>query len=150
MSRIKVGRFTRKPFSVDAILVTSGNIEDVAEWCKGEVLVDDATGRQYIKVRVQRPLNDRQTMAFVGDWILYAGTGYKVYTSKAFAQVFDPIPDNESSETSNNLESFLDAMRTAPDSERENIKEKFFDAISGNRFDMISTNGVHRSLDDCA
>lgn len=92
----KAGRYARKPFLVDAVLVTAGNIAEVARWCKGEVLIDDSnTRRKYIKVQVVRPLNERQTMAFVGDWVLYAGTGFKVYSSKAFAQVFDPVDEGD-------------------------------------------------------
>lgn len=94
MSKIQASKFVRKPFFVDAVLVTAENIRDVAEWCNGEVRIDD-NSRAFIKVRVVRPLNERQTMAFVGDWVLYAGTGYKVYSSKAFVQVFEPAPEND-------------------------------------------------------
>lgn len=92
----KPSRFARKPFLVDAGLVTASNIEEVAKWCNGEVNVD-GSGRKYVKVSVVRPLNERQTMAFVGDWVLYAGTGFKVYSSKAFAQVFDPLSEEDES-----------------------------------------------------
>lgn len=79
-------KFTRKPFEVDAVQVTTENIEDVAKWCQGEVTTED--GQQCIKVRVLRALNERQTKAFVGDWVLYAGTGYKVYIDRAFKKSF--------------------------------------------------------------
>lgn len=79
-------KFTRKPFEVDAVQVTADNIEEVAKWCQGEVITED--DQPCIKVRVLRALNDRQTKAFVGDWVLYAGTGYKVYIDKAFKKSF--------------------------------------------------------------
>lgn len=94
-------RYTRKSFDVDAIQVTAENIEEVARWCMGEVRfqerlpVDGGTtpvNRPYIAVRVFHPKNPRQTQAFIGDWVLYAGTGYKVYTPKAFEQSFIPSP----------------------------------------------------------
>lgn len=85
----------RKSFSVDAVRVTAANIEEVARWCGGDVRsVDAGEGKppkRYIKVRVLRPLDDRQTMAFVGDWVLHAGTGYKVYSDGAFHKTFTII-----------------------------------------------------------
>jgi hypothetical protein len=97
---MKTEKFIRKPFTVDAVQVTAENMQDVAEWCQGEVLTTEATEKRdpedYIQVRVLRPLSPRQTKAFVGDWVLYSGTGYKVYTNKAFDRgfemVFKPTP----------------------------------------------------------
>jgi hypothetical protein len=94
MSKLAIGQYVRKPFYVDAIQVTDQNIAQVAEWCSGEVRTADARGEDvepYIQVRVVRPLNDKQTKAYPGDWVLYAGTGYKVYQSKAFKQNFDLV-----------------------------------------------------------
>lgn len=91
---LKIRKFGRKTFYVDAVRVTSENIDEVAEWCRGDVRVLENSTRQvakYVKVRVHRPLEDRQTQAFVGDWVLYAGTGFKVYTPKAFEKSFDPV-----------------------------------------------------------
>jgi hypothetical protein len=82
----------RKPFYVDAVRVTDENMEDVAEWCQGDVRQTNPKGdvppQNFVKVRVLRPLNERQCMAYSGDWVLYAGTGYKVYSDKAFKQSF--------------------------------------------------------------
>lgn len=87
---MKTHKFARKPFYVDAVRVSEENIEEVAAWCQGEVLVDDNEGA-YIKVRVHRPLTDRQTMAFIGDWVLGVSTGFKVYTPKAFDKSFEKV-----------------------------------------------------------
>lgn len=87
---MKTSKFTRKPFEVEAVQVTADNFEEVANWCQGEVVTNSALDK-HIKVRVLRVLNERQTQAFVGDWVLYAGTGYKVYTNKAFRNSFDPL-----------------------------------------------------------
>jgi hypothetical protein len=86
---METSKYARKPFTVDAVQVTDENIMEVAQWCSGEVVVDDSG--KHIKVRVARVLNERQTKAYVGDWVLYAGTGYKVYTAKAFTKSFEPV-----------------------------------------------------------
>lgn len=86
---MKTSKFARKPFYVDAVRVSEDNIEEVAAWCQGEVL-EDEEGR-HIKVRVHRPLTDRQTKAYLGDWVLFAGTGFKVYVPKAFDKSFEKV-----------------------------------------------------------
>ena len=86
-------QYIRKPLYVAAVRITNGNFEEIAAWCQGEILEDEApgqgTGKSYIHVRVHNPKNTRQTKAFVGDWILYTERGYKVYTNKAFHASFD-------------------------------------------------------------
>lgn len=94
---IELNKYTRIAFHVDAVQVTNENLGDVADWCGGEVRtaqndgVDAPKGAAFIKVRVKRPLTPRQTRAFVGDWVLYAGTGFKVYTDNAFKKCFEPV-----------------------------------------------------------
>ena len=89
---IEVQRYVRRPFAVDAIQVTEENLESVAAWAGADIRTTTVNGeeRRYIKVRVKRPLTERQTKAFVGDWILYSdsATGYKVYTKNAFERTF--------------------------------------------------------------
>lgn len=79
--------YQRKPFEVLAAQVTEENMLDVADWCEGEIRTT-AENTRFIKVHVAHPLMARQTRAFVGDWVLFAGRGYKVYTSKAFTNSF--------------------------------------------------------------
>lgn len=88
---LEIGKYVRKPFHIDAVRVTDENIGEVASWASGEVRTD-SDGSKYVKVRVHHPLNPRQTQAYVGDWVLFAGTGYKVYTPKAFTNSFEPVP----------------------------------------------------------
>jgi hypothetical protein len=88
---ITTQRYARKRFEVDAVQITDDNMEEIADWCLGEVL--EERGSKYVKVDVMRVLNERQTKGFVGDWILYAGSGFKVYTTKAFIQSFDKTDD---------------------------------------------------------
>lgn len=87
---MKTHKFARKPFYVDAVRVTTENVEDVAKWCNGE-LRRSTEGASFIKVRVNRPLTTRQTEAHVGDWVLYSANGYKVYTQKAFDKSFEKV-----------------------------------------------------------
>lgn len=90
---IQAEKYARKPFIVDAVQVTADNLAEVAHWVQGDVRTERDENNQpaqYVHVRVHRALNERQTKAFVGDWVLYAGTGYKVYTEKAFKSTFEP------------------------------------------------------------
>lgn len=85
-------RFESKPFFVDGVHVTADNMEQVAEWCGGEIryATNPRTKAKdpYIHVPVIRPQHDRQTKAFVGDHVLFAMNSYKVYTDKAFTTKF--------------------------------------------------------------
>ena len=85
---IETTTYVRKPFEVEAVEVTEENIEEVKDWCQG-YLDTETDKRLFIKVKVARALNERQTKAYSGDWVLYAGTGFKVYTAKAFHRTFE-------------------------------------------------------------
>lgn len=87
---MKTHKFARKPFYVDSVRVTEHNMAEVAEWCGGSVVEDEKLGT-FISVKVHRPLTERQTQAFIGDWVLFGGTGYKVYTAKAFDKSFEKV-----------------------------------------------------------
>lgn len=86
---MKTNKFTRKPFDVEGVQVTADNAHDVAEWCGGSIVTEGDS--DYIKVPVLRVLSERQTKAFITDWVLKAGTGFKVYTDKAFKKNFAPV-----------------------------------------------------------
>ena len=100
---MQVKQFVRRPFTVDAVQVTEENMEDVAKWCGGDVRTlkakidgdEHEVGSKFIKVRVYRPMGERQTMAFVDDWVLYAGKGYKVYTDPAFTKTFEEVKEKQ-------------------------------------------------------
>lgn len=86
---IEIVKYARKPFEVEAVQVTATNMEEVAQWCDGSVQQEN--GNTFVKVNVARVLNERQTKAFIDDWVLKAGNGYKVYTPKAFSKSFDKL-----------------------------------------------------------
>lgn len=91
---IETKQFTRKPFHVDAVQVTEENMAEVAKWCKGRVQstkkLEGGTHEHFIKVKVHRPLTERQTKAYVGDYVLWAPSnkGFKIYTPDAFKAGF--------------------------------------------------------------
>ena len=83
---MEIEKYTRTPFTVDAVQVTKENMEEVREWCDG--LIRENDDETFIQVRVARPMNVKQTRAFATDWVLKAGRGFKVYTDKAFRKNF--------------------------------------------------------------
>lgn len=94
---LETQKFARKSFEIEAVRVTEENMADVANWCHGTVMRTERGADQkndtFIKVRVLRPMSDRQTQAHVGDWVLYAGTGFKVYSDRSFKKHFTKVSD---------------------------------------------------------
>lgn len=92
---MKTTTYVRKPFYIQAVRVTESNMDEIAQWCGGEVEVRQSSTDEkpiaHVRVRVHRPLNERQTTAFIGDWVLEAETGFKIYTAKAFEKSFDKV-----------------------------------------------------------
>lgn len=90
---VQTQQFVRKSFPVEAVQVTPDNMKDVAKWCVGQIMSDGEKeghlSREYIKVRVAYPINERQTQAFLGDWVLKSGKSFKVYTNSAFEKSFE-------------------------------------------------------------
>lgn len=83
-------KYARTTFYVEAIQVTLDNFDDVAKWCGGDKKLEKRGQviTQFIEVPVNNPLSDKQKWAYVGNWVLKAGTGFKVYTHKAFQACF--------------------------------------------------------------
>ena len=91
---MNIQKYTRRPFTVQAVQVTLENMREVAEWCGGVVVEADRPENSYIKAKIARPLNKRQTQAFAGDYVLKMGRGVKIYLEKAFDKAFVPADDN--------------------------------------------------------
>lgn len=91
--------YLRRTFEIEAVRITEENIHEVAEWCLASVEIQKRPSKKgeggyvqevpFLKVDVLRPLNERQTMAFVGDWVLKTGTSFKIYTDIAFHKNFE-------------------------------------------------------------
>ena len=78
-----------KPLYVEAVQVTSQNMVEVAEWCGGTVQTsEEKRPRKYILVATVRPMQERQTWAFAGNWVLKTPQGYKIYTNNSFMNGF--------------------------------------------------------------
>lgn len=93
-------QYIKKPLYVDAVRVTRKNFGDVARWCKGKIQTEGADhhqspGTKYIKIQTHNPINNRQTKAFVGDWVLKTERGYKIYTHQTFKDSFDQVEEPE-------------------------------------------------------
>jgi hypothetical protein len=97
---VETKKYIRKPLIVDAVLVTEENFAACALWCRGQIRNNDGTEpkgplqpkSQHIQVRhVSNPKSQRQTRAYVGDWILSSDVGYKIYLQKAFENSFEPL-----------------------------------------------------------
>lgn len=87
MSQIEIKKYISKPTTVEAIQITKDNMAEVADWCAGEVRTHkDEHGKieKYVKVKVWRAQSEKLSQGFIGNWVLKRGTGYKVYTDKAF------------------------------------------------------------------
>lgn len=96
---MEIKLFSRKPLVVEAIQVSADNMDDIASWCGGEVLthepkvhagVGTPPTKKYVRVNVLHPLNKKQTRAYVGDWVLKSGQGFKIYANNAFVKGFIP------------------------------------------------------------
>lgn len=91
---LSIKDFERKQFDVGAVQVTEDNFDEVAEWCGGKVIPADSTpakAAKHIKVKVHRPINKKQTEAYLTDWVLQAKEdgSFKVYTDAAFRNSFN-------------------------------------------------------------
>lgn len=87
----QIERYERKPFVVEAVQVTEDNMQEIKEWCEGVVVMASPHGdsEDFVRVPVARPMTDRQTKAFVGDWVLHVkDKGFKVFNNTAFKRTF--------------------------------------------------------------
>lgn len=84
---VQTQAYERKTFVVEAVQVTLENFTEVIQWCGGTLRRDDLH-RPYIAVEVRNPANPKQTMAYQGDWVLRASTGFRIYTDYAFHKSF--------------------------------------------------------------
>ena len=93
---MKITKFARKSFQVEGVQVTAENINEVAEWCGGDIRYrrgNKTPEDMYIYVNVVRPLNERQKRAYLGNWVLKSDRGWKVFTENAFNESFVEVPE---------------------------------------------------------
>ena len=93
IGKVKPRPYIRKNFPVVAVQVNAGNMTQIAEWCGGIIKVSPANERypesEYVFIEAYRPTHDRQTRAYVGDWIVKSEKGYRVFNHRAFKDNFE-------------------------------------------------------------
>lgn len=87
---LNIESWVRKPRPVEVVLVTRKNMAEVAEWCDGKI--DDGGRTPFIVIGTHRPMNTRQTRAYLGDYVLKFSDSYKIYNPKAFLEEFERAP----------------------------------------------------------
>ena len=83
----------RRTFDVEYVIVSEENIEEVADWSKGTIGGEGVDG--YIRLQDKNAINQRQTKAFVGDYVVKYGKSFKSFTDSAFEKAFEEIPEVE-------------------------------------------------------
>lgn len=96
---LDIRRYVHTPLNVNAVQVTAENMVQASRWCGGQILNQPSDNRPYILVDVVRSNKPRQSQAFVGDWILETGIGWKVYFDKAFRRDYLPALDQGTTKT---------------------------------------------------
>jgi hypothetical protein len=122
-TKMKIQKFERKTFPVDAVRVTLENMPEVVKWTRGNLQKDDL-GRPYVAVEVSRPANEKQTMAYDGDWVLKTATGFRVYTDFAFHKSFDEV---RAPKRNRKEESRVDPYQQSPLSAGEQLLKNIFE-----------------------
>lgn len=95
MSELELEEYDRKPFSVTAVEVTLGNIEQVAEWCKGTLDTQDTkmmgttVKLPVIKLKGQGKDKDRVFTANIGCFVVDHKGSFRMYKPAQFHQMFN-------------------------------------------------------------
>lgn len=90
---LDIQKYNRKPFLVDGVRITKENFDEAAAWCESSEIHHNERipEKSFFKVNVKNPINDRQTLAYPGDWLLRNTNGFKVYTDYAFGHNFELV-----------------------------------------------------------
>lgn len=96
-------QYTRKPFPVSAVQVTLQNIQEVAEWCKGEIeyrdtkMMGTVTPLPVIKLKGQGDNRGKDFEAALGCWVVELKGSFRSYKPAQFEASFDEIVQNGAS-----------------------------------------------------
>jgi hypothetical protein len=85
--------YDRKPFSVTAVQVTLQNVDEVAKWCKGEVVMVPTkfAGTVADLPTVKLPGNTNKGMAYtatLGCYVVELRGSFRVYKEASFLDTF--------------------------------------------------------------
>jgi hypothetical protein len=120
------GTYERKTFLVQAVQVTADNMQDVADWCGGEIVPTPPRYKRQgspataVKVPISVPssivFNERHSLGLAGDWVVNGafgakGTqGFKVYQPTAFAAGFEPRDVEQKTTDAQELKALFEAI----------------------------------------
>lgn len=85
---METNTYERIPFQVEGVQVTKDNLAEIALWTGGTI--KQGKTQRYVEITVERPVNVRQTQAYVGDWVTISRGRFKIYTDKTFNETFRP------------------------------------------------------------
>lgn len=87
---LEINTYDRRPFEVEAVRVTQDNLDEVAAWCAGHHMIEarGSDAVHFVHVPVIRAMNENQSKAYIGHWVLKSDRGYRVFTDKAFQKIF--------------------------------------------------------------
>ena len=105
-------KYKRKELIVSAVEITDENMEEVAEWCRGRIQLDENKERRIVGMKVFHPVNKRQTQGYVGDFMVKLN-GFKVYEPKSLNNMFDPYEKPDEVLDGNDSDTVLDGGNSA-------------------------------------
>lgn len=102
---MELQEYVRKPFPVTAVQVDFQNAYEVAEWCKGEVVLQATQllggagkGKMDLPTVVFKGTGDYRDKEFVaklGDWVVELRGNFRVFKKAQFKATFDPAPKKQ-------------------------------------------------------
>lgn len=102
---MELQEYVRKPFPVKAVQVDFQNAYQVAEWCKGSVVLRKTRllggagkGEMDLPTVVFKGTGDYRDKEFVagmGDWIVELRGNFRVFKKAQFKATFEPAPKKE-------------------------------------------------------
>lgn len=96
-----IKQFTRKPFPVNAVQVTLQNVDEVAQWCGGDValrptkMMGTYTDLPVILLKGQGENRGKDFEAALGCWIVELKGSFRSYKPQQFESSFDEYVDQE-------------------------------------------------------
>lgn len=96
---MQIEKYDRKPFSVEAVQVRFDNVNEVAAWCKGEVIIQKTkmlgveTDVPAIRVAGQGDNRGKSFVASLGCYVVELKGSFRVYKPAQFDASFEKAED---------------------------------------------------------
>lgn len=96
---LELNTYVRKPFEVEAVQITVGNVYGVAKWCNGTVeltgykVLGSKTMLPCIKLEGNGPQKGKMVTALLNHWIVRQDENFRVYRQHSFKEAFDQKSD---------------------------------------------------------